>query len=191
MSVNLIKLLLAVCSLLSTLLVLEFLVLNQSPALKKIDPIKQTQATKLQLPEISLTEKTVDGYLDMVDKPLFIKGRKPVNEDKLPSNKEISTPIRNLTLVGIYSLGNQKIALFRPRNTRQPHLKKSAGEKLSGWIIKTIKSDQVILQQGGKQQIIKLRKPKPQRLNKSPLRPKPKPARPVNPFIRQTTLPKS
>lgn len=134
------------------------------------------------LPELKLMEKPMETYADMVERPLFIQGRRPIIlEVTEETNEEEVTEIENLTLFGIYFVNDEKKALFSEKGVDKNYQKKSVGDEIAGWIIKVINVDSVILEQSGSQETVMLRKPKPKEGKMPPPQARPRhPQRPLD-----------
>lgn len=121
-----------------------------------------------EMPGIELTRQAEESYEDLVARPLFIKGRKPVDE---PTPEETQTANAANTfdweLNGVYSTKNGLSALFSRSKSkvRKDNFRKiSAGADLDGWKLKEIHKDRAILSQGNQNKELLLRKPKPKEL---------------------------
>ncbi|MCK5191110.1 MAG: hypothetical protein KAR12_13765 [Methylococcales bacterium] len=191
MNSRVIKLLLGLCVLLLIILLVEWLAISfsETPAVKSLSAV---EGHDMELPELVLTEQSIETYLDMVDRPLFIKGRKPVIDLNDDSDIQEFGKIEDLVLVGIYSKDGHMIALFSQQGSEKKYLKKSEGDDISGWLLKEIQADQIILEQAGEQQSIMLRKPKPKTKPKitTKRKPSPKPKPKPNPKPKPKPKPK-
>lgn len=159
-------------------------------------PVKtsaQTQNNNAELdealPELDLTATSEDDYSDLVERPLFIKGRKPVNE---PEPETATAAVKkveafNWELTGIFTTPKGVTAFLSRTNTKVPkdnYRKPKIGEELDGWKITEINTDNIILTQAGETKILQLRKAKP----KSPLKADiNKPQQPVAPVSEKPT----
>ena len=163
MNSKLIKILLATCLVLVVILLAEWTYANYSnkELLSSMDNIEQQPYVDDKLPEIDLSMIPIEHYAEMIARPLFIQGRKPVVEDQ---NEVVEVlldtgDIDDWVLVGIYSINKQFFASFKSREEKK-HRSKQEGDDISGWKIKEILAEKVIVVRAGKQQIIQLRKPK-------------------------------
>ncbi len=121
-----------------------------------------------EMPGIELTRQAEESYEDLVARPLFIKGRKPVDE---PTPEEAQTANAANTfdweLNGIYSTKKGLSALFSRSKSkvRKDNFRRiTAGTDLDGWKLKEIHKDRAILSQGNQNKELLLRKPKPKEL---------------------------
>ena len=176
MNSRVIKLLLRLCVLLLIILLVEWLIIifPETSAVKSLSAVEEDQRQDTQLPELVLTEQSIETYLDMVDRPLFIEGRRPVVDLKEGNDIQELSKIDDFILVGIYSKDGRLIALFSQQGSDKKYSKKSEGDDISGWLLTEIQADQIILEQAGEQQTIMLRKPKPKTSPKITTKSKPK-----------------
>ncbi|NOR71098.1 MAG: hypothetical protein GQ532_15605 [Methylomarinum sp.] len=165
MNNNIIKGLSGLCLLLILALIIEWWLI-EAPEQVSEQAIIGDDA-QVELPKLTLAKKTVESYTQMVESPLFIKGRKPVidGEENGLVNEDIGQ-IDDLVLLGIYSNKDKLNALFNKKGKQKTYLKKSEGEDVAGWLIKEIKADSVVLELAGKQKTVMLRKPKPTTIKK-------------------------
>jgi len=169
MNSSLIKILFILCGFFSVILFIEWQVLELFQS-EQVEVTKVPVEQKLELAEISLSNKTIDGYSTIVEKPLFIEGRRPVSEEDEQVLNKKTGEISDLTLVGIYSFEGQMYAMFNTPKAEKKHEKKAEGDEVTGWVISSILKDRVILDSGEQQKTILLRKPKAKK--KSKLKPR-------------------
>ncbi len=119
------------------------------------------------LASLDLTEPSEESYNDLVERPLFIKGRKPVNE---PEPENTSTPIVKRTdvfnweLTGIYATPKKIMVFFSRTNAKvakDNYRKCKLNDEIDGWKVSEIHPDNVVLTQAGENKILPLRKAKP------------------------------
>jgi len=165
MNSKLVSVLTAVCVMLILIITGEwfYAVQVQKQALTSTISAETTQSDD-EMPDIELTQESEESYEDLVVRPLFIKGRKPVDE---PSAEEAQTnAVANSfdwQLNGVYSTKKGLSALFSRATSKVPkdnHRKLIAGANLDGWKLTEIHKDKVILRQGSQQKDLLLRKPK-------------------------------
>ena len=163
MNSNIIKLLLVLCVMLLIILFIEWDLAEPGISLDMENSATKEESQNLsqKLTVIKLTKQAVESYSEMVDSPLFIKGRKPVASFEEEAEGQVTSKIEDLYLVGIYSTEERMIALFSTKGRDGKYLKKSKGDDVSGWMLEEIKADKVILERGGKKQTLMLRTPKP------------------------------
>ena len=119
---------------------------------------------------IELTQKSEESYEDLVARPLFIKGRKPVDEPS-PEEAQNVAEARSFDwqLNGVYTTKKGLSALFSRSTSKVPkdtYRKLSTGGDLDGWKLTEIHKDKAILKQGDQQKDLLLRKPKLKELSK-------------------------
>ena len=169
MNSNLIKLLFALCALFVVVLLLELQFLDSAESQlsesKSLD--KEIGGQHIKLPEITLSKQAKETYTTIVEKPLFLKGRKPVEENIELNEKKVGGKIDELILDGIYTVDGRMVALMRESRAGKDYLKKSESEEIVGWIIKEIRADSVILESAGNEKTIMLRKPRAKRKPKA------------------------
>jgi len=177
MNSKLVSVLTAVCVMLILIITGEwfYAVQVQKQALTSTISAETTQSDD-EMPDIELTQESEESYEDLVVRPLFIKGRKPVDE---PSAEEAQTnAVANSfdwQLNGVYSTKKGLSALFSRATSKVPkdnHRKLIAGANLDGWKLTEIHKDKVILRQGSQQKDLLLRKPKLKSLPNKPNVPK-------------------
>ena len=138
-------------------------------------PAAETKIAPDKMPVIELTKQPEESYADLVSRPLFIKGRRPVDE---PSPEEaLATNVASTfdwQLNGVYTMENGLSALFSRSTSKVPkdnHRKIMTGADLDGWKLTEIHKDRVLLKQGSQQKELLLRKPKLKELPRKPITP--------------------
>ena len=118
-----------------------------------------------EMPHIELNEQPEESYVDLVARPLFIKGRKPIDEPSPEEAKNALVPvIFDWELNGVYTTANGLSALFSRSKTKvakDNYRKISIGAELDGWKIVEIYQDKALLKQGVQEKELLLRKIKP------------------------------
>jgi len=130
----------------------------------------ETKISHDEMPTIKLTQQSEESYADLVSRPLFIKGRKPVDEPS-PEDEKTAATANNFDwqLNGVYSSKKGLAALFSRSTSKVPkdnYRKISTGADLDGWKLTEIQKDRAILKQGDQQKELLLRKPKLRDLSK-------------------------
>jgi hypothetical protein len=119
------------------------------------------------LPAMDLSEQTEDLYTDLVERPLFIKGRRPVNEpitDNGTPEPIKTTKTLGWDLTGIYKTPKGTTAFFTRiggKLAKDNYRKCQLNDELDGWKISDIRSDSVRLSLLGEDKMLPLRKKKP------------------------------
>jgi hypothetical protein len=166
MNIKLIKFLAAICAALCFLLICEWLyaVYAQKQLMATIQAVDKQKKSVAKLPSIELTKQPEASYVDLVSRPLFIQGRKPVNEPStVITPVAVATGTFNWALNGIYTYKNELYALFSRTTTKVPkdnYRKVTKDNDIDGWKLTEIHQDKVIVSQGDKQKELPLRKPK-------------------------------
>ena len=118
-----------------------------------------------EMPHIELNEQPEESYVDLVARPLFIKGRKPIDEPSPEEAKNALVPvIFDWELNGVYTTANGLSALFSRSKTKvakDNYRKIGIGAELDGWKIVEIYQDKALLKQGPQEKELLLRKIKP------------------------------
>ena len=168
MNFKLIKFLTAICVALCIVLVCEWMyaMFTQSQLLKDAENADSKKKVIAELPSIELSKRPEASYSDLVTRPLFIQGRKPVNEptDTPTPTTNTATDTFNWALNGIYTQHNKLYALFSRTTTKLPkdnYRKVTKDSDIDGWKVIEIDKDKVVVSQGTKQLDLPLRKPKP------------------------------
>lgn len=130
----------------------------------------ETKISYDEMPGIELTQQSEESYADLVARPLFIKGRRPVDEPSPEEAQAINTAnIFDWQLNGVYSTNKGLSALFSRSTSKirkDNYRKISTGADLDGWKLTEIHKDRVLLKQGSQQKNLLLRKPKLKNLPK-------------------------
>lgn len=133
------------------------------------------------LPQLNLPKHNSENFSAVVERPLFIEGRKPIAEAgpaDTAQNAEVGQ-LEDWLLIGVYNKDKKPMALFGKQNEAKKYQKLAEQQSIAGWQVHQIQPDRVILQQGVQQKTVMLRKPRPQ--GKTPPTPKNRPAVPAKP----------
>lgn len=167
MNIKLITLLISVCAGLLLVIAGEWLYATSAhqQLLTSLMTVTVPDSSPDELPRITLTEQPESSYEDLVVRPLFVKGRKPVDEPS-PEQANAAAAVENFDwqLNGIYTSNKGQSVLISRAKTSQAKIKHrriTIGEDLDGWKLTEIGNDKVILIQGSEQKELLLRKPKP------------------------------
>ena len=118
-----------------------------------------------EMPHIELNEQPEESYVDLVARPLFIKGRKPIDEPSPEAIQNALVPVVfDWELNGVYTTANGLSALFSRSKTKvakDNYRKIGIGAELDGWKIVEIYQDKALLKQGTQEKELLLRKIKP------------------------------
>jgi hypothetical protein len=167
MNMKLIKFLAALCAGLCFIIVCEWLyaIYAQKQLLESIQAVDKQKKPVAELPSIQLTKQPETSYVDLVARPLFIQGRKPVNEpDPVTTPVAKATETFNWALNGVYTYQKSLYALFSRTTAKVPkdnYRKITKDSDIDGWKLIEIHKDKVVVSQGGQQKELTLRKPKP------------------------------
>ena len=173
MNSKLVSVLASVCIVLMLIIIGEwFYAVRAQKLTLNSTTIAETKALNDEMPTIELTRQSEESYADLVTRPLFIKGRKPVDEPS-PEDEKTAATANNFDwqLNGVYSSKKGLAALFSRSTSKVPkdnYRKISTGADLDGWKLTEIQKDRAILKQGDQQKELLLRKPKLKDLSKKP-----------------------
>ena len=178
MNLKLVKFLAAICAGLVFVIFCEWLyaIYAQKHLLSSISEGKQKNIPLAQLPTLDLTQRPESSYADLVVRPLFIPGRKPVDEpdsDAKPKSQAVSETF-DWALNGIYTHKKTLYALFSRTNKKVPKdnfRKITKNGEIDGWKLTEIQYDKVVVSRGDEQKELLLRKPKPKETVNQPGKP--------------------
>ena len=150
-----------------------------------------------EMPVIDLLQQPETSYIDLVSRPLFTKGRRPVKEFSQETSLTAGSFINTYDwqLNGIYTTPKGPAALFSHTASKTPknaYRKLTVGTDLDGWKVTQIYKDRVLLEQNNQPKALFLQKQKSKELSKIPSIPEavapntPPPnetPNPFNPFI--------
>lgn len=168
MNSKLIKTLSVICLLLMSIIALEWI--YGSRAQKKLlssshSPEKQSLPD--QMPVIGLNLQSEESYADLVNRPLFIEGRRPV-PDTRQGQTTGGTNDFDWLLSGVYTSKRGSMALLTRTSVPADSAEKSSsqyrkviiGAEIDGWKVADINTDAIILTQGMTEKKLPLRKVK-------------------------------
>jgi hypothetical protein len=176
MNTKLITLLAAICGVLMLVILAEWGYAQYSrQQLLSEDLGKQANAALDEMPTANLTEQPEDSYQDLVTRPLFITGRRPVKETLSGVNLANAVAVKfDWVLIGVYTSDQQlhallvRTALMPNVPSKQNYRRLLVGADLDGWKLTEIGTDKVIFNQEGMEKILPLRKAKPKAPPKVP-----------------------
>ena len=179
----------SVCAVFSLIIVGEWFwaAHTQKQILTSITSV-DTKKSNDEMPSIELTRQSEESYTDLVARPLFIKGRKPVaetspEEAQAAQNMAVVKPF-DWQLSGVYTTKKGLSALFSRATSKvakDNYRRIGAGADLDGWKLDKIFEDRAVLKQGSQQKELPLRKIKPKDPSKKsnvPKMPNPQPEMP-------------
>lgn len=182
MNTKLIRLLVAVCIGLCLIIAGEWLYASykQQRLLTSLSSEKGQDYKTDELPQIELTKQPEESYVDVVARPLFIKGRRPVDEP-VPDTAQAAAKADSFDwqLTGVYSTKKTVSGLFsrvKTKVVKDNHRKIGVGEDIDGWKVTEINNDGAVLKQGSSEKTLPLRKAKPKTLPRANTETPPVPA---------------
>ena len=166
MNTKLIQLFTIACAVLGVVIVGEWLYASYAER-QMLLTIKSGSAMPYQadkLPQLNLTRQAEESYVDLVARPLFIQGRRPVDEPEVTANGGlVESDSFDWQLNGIYSNKERVSALFsstKKTGTKNETSKITTGDEIEGWILTEIGKDSVIMEKDSNRKELMLRKPK-------------------------------
>ena len=158
----------SVCALFSLIIVGEWFwaAHTQKQILTSITSV-DTKKSNDEMPSIELTRQSEESYTDLVVRPLFIKGRKPVAEtspEEAQAQNMAVVKTFDWQLSGVYTTKKGLFALFSRSTSKvakDNYRRIGAGADLDGWKLDKIFEDRAVLKQGSQQKELPLRKIKP------------------------------
>ena len=125
-----------------------------------------------KMPVIDLLNQPEENYANLVTRPLFIKGRRPVKEISQEARLAAGTIANTFDwqVNGIYTTPKGASALFSrfsAKTTKNSHRKLTIGVELDGWKLTEIHKDRVLLMQNNQSKELLLQKAKPKELSKN------------------------
>lgn len=177
MNSKLVSVLVIVCTVLVLIIIGEWLYAVQAQKRTLASTIsKETKISLDEMPAIELFRRTEESYADLVAKPLFIKGRKSVDEASHDEAQGFAAANTfDWQLNGVYSTKKGLFALFSRATSKVPKdnfRRITADADLDGWKLIEIHKDKVFLKQGSQKKELLLRKPKIKELPLKPFMPR-------------------
>lgn len=172
MNSKLIKTLSVICLILMSIIALEWI--YGTRAQKKLLSSSHSPEKQLlpdQMPVIGLNLQTEESYADLVNRPLFIAGRRPVPDTNQAQPTGGSNDFDWL-LSGVYTSRQGSMALLTRTNIPADSADKSSsqyrkviiGAEIDGWKVTDINTDAIILTQGMTEKKLPLRKTKAKKM---------------------------
>jgi len=131
-----------------------------------------TELSVDKMPVIDLLNQPEVNYVDLMTRPLFIKGRRPVKEPSQEATLAAGAIANTFDwqVNGIYTTPKGASALFSrstAKTTKNTHRRITLGADLDGWKVTEIHKDRVLLEQNNQPKELLLQKPKPKDLSKN------------------------
>lgn len=177
MNTRLINLLMIICSVSVLIILLEWGVSHwmQKVTLESLVAI-EVKDFQDEIPHIDLDKRTEESYVDLVERPLFIKGRHPAEEiNVVEAQMQVVPAVFEWQLNGVYSTKKGFSAFLchlNAKNVKDKYRKISKDEVLDGWRLTEIYEDKVVFSQGEQQKELFLRKIRSKNLSSIQNRPK-------------------
>jgi len=114
-----------------------------------------------EAPAIDNSLPSLEQYAEMIQRPLFMEGRRPPPEEEQPAADEAPAeqlPL-NLKLMGVVFTPKEKTALFVDEKGKYRRVRRN--NLVDGWKLQEVREDRVVMTQGSDQKELPLLKPKP------------------------------
>ena len=132
----------------------------------------EKKVAKDEMPVIETNRQPEASYTDLVARPLFLKGRRPVDEPSPDEEQAAVAPVVfDWELNGVYTTQKGLSALFsrsKAKVAKDNYRRLKVGADLDGWKLTEVRTDRALLTQGAQQKELLLRKPKVKDLPKQP-----------------------
>jgi hypothetical protein len=119
-----------------------------------LEPLENGQDQAITLPGL-------EHYSDMVQRPLFMEGRRPAPEESLAAAEppKVETGPLNLKLMGLVFTPSDKTVILVDEKNKYKRVRNNA--TVAGWKLVEIGEDRVVMEQSGERKELLLLKPKP------------------------------
>jgi hypothetical protein len=177
MNNKLIRTLMLVCLILMSVIALEWLYAMQAQEHLLSSISSETkQVVNDEMPKIDLNAQTEESYADLVNRPLFISGRKPIADaEQTQGQAAVVTNNVDWMLNGVYTTPKGLMALLTRTVAKIPdpnlaiaktssadkYRKVIVGDTIDGWKVAEIHPYDIILKHDNTQKNLLLRKQKP------------------------------
>ncbi len=90
----------------------------------------------------------IDSFDEVVERPLFFRGRRPPDPDAAPPPEAEAAPKADFVLTGLVIVaGKERLALLRPVGSKTVE-RVHQGQEIEGWRVEAIHADRVVLKKG-------------------------------------------
>lgn len=117
-----------------------------------------------RLPVLPEVVNDPEQFRELVERPLFVEGRKPIETVKAQQGEAAldNGQLDEWELIGIYSKdrGQHYRALFVKQNDKHKQETLDLNQSIAGWTLVRIERDQVVVQQNGQSKTLFLYKPR-------------------------------
>ena len=153
--------LLLICFILLLVFTLEWFYVTQAQQqLLAVISTKNNPNTATLMPQFDLNQQPENSYSDLVNRPLFIEGRRPV-ADNMTAVTSIASDMQ-WQLSGVYTTRKGLMALLSrsTENTveNKAHRKVIVGAEFDGWTVAGIYNDRIKLMRDNQEKDLPLRK---------------------------------
>lgn len=111
------------------------------------------------LPELEDTNNPLESFAEMVNRPLFVEGRRPVEDAVSVVQLEVYSGKMELILTGIIDTPGGVTALVQDKEKN--HFRLVLHDPIQGWEVDAIEADKIIMKRNKERSELMLRKPRP------------------------------
>lgn len=168
---HMLTLLFVICSVILILLMGVQFYLGKNFRDEMLEDLKNIDSADFSMqaiPSYHFNRQNIETYVDLVERPLFFKGRRPVEISEIDPSEQVNKVAEKIdfSLIGIIDTPGGVYSLFlnsraKPGEGRFSRFKK--GDDINGRMIKQIKPDRVIIASDNGTEEILLAKPRPKR----------------------------
>ena len=126
-----------------------------------------------RLPELKDTNNSLESYAEMVNRPLFVEGRRPVEDAESVEQLDVFSGKMELILTGIIETPEGVTALVQDK--QKNHFRLILHDPIQGWEVEAIEADKIIMKRNKERSELMLRKPRPPGMPEPPAAKKLKP----------------
>lgn len=140
---------------------------SQTQLLSELENIQADSVSSSNLPELATNGKSLEFYENMISRPLFLKGRRPVAVVE-SGNVQASSGKIDLILTGVVSKDDTMIAMLQdPQKQRYQFQLQDAYQD---WQVEAIHADSIVFRRNDEENELQLRKPfkQPDIINNAP-----------------------
>ena len=112
-----------------------------------------------RLPELEDTNNSLESYAEMVNRPLFVEGRRPVEDAESVEQLDVFSGKMELILTGIIDTPEGVTALVQDKEKN--HFRLILHDPIQGWEVEAIEADKIIMKRDKERSELMLRKPRP------------------------------
>jgi hypothetical protein len=104
-----------------------------------------------------LALQPIESYAAMVERPLFTATRRAAPAGVAPAERNAGLILGRYRLTGVIVTPHKRSILLASAGNRTQTVVQ--GEAIDGWTLKTVERDRIVLENGGKQEVVPVGKP--------------------------------